>query len=241
MSNLELDEQFKGKSYSEILDELRDLKRKTATVYVPALCVAYKKEHLTMENEEIKERVMDDCLEIGLWSESHIRGCFPKWVNRAYPLNTKRFKETLNSPKEVALQQKLDLLSKTIKQLPEPPREQEGEDDDPVEYYGSTLSESKEKEKPTPEYLYGEVIDGIGQAWCALANTDHIPGVNEDVLVEYLKPSDKHRLHMFKGLDYPRAAYCINVLTWMDMTIQRTLRMWQDIQKEPDNKREIQR
>lgn len=242
MSDIQTEQRFEGKSYDEILDELKNLKRKVGYLYIPALCVAYKREHLTMENEEIKERVMTDCLEIGLWTEGTIYVYFPKWINREYPLNRKKFEETLNTSKEVERQKNLDLLSKTIHQIPEPPKITEPEPEEPSHVeVDEGPTEPQERYVPTPMEMYEGAIHGFDKSWQYLTNKKHIipAGGAQDVLLTHLKPSDKLRLRMFKGLDKQRAIYFHNMLVSMEMLIKRSLDMWDELKKE-DTAKEIQ-
>jgi len=251
----------KTKKYDAVGDKVRKLLGATGATYIPDLCDALAEDwypHLRHDMinrfeepvNEIRNKVLNDWSkernENGEWKTRSIEDWFPKWLkNQEY---IERFKDRKSPSKDSekfrneAQGQKntLDNVANALPPVPE--EEQDIGQQKKTSYSGTGRSwEPTQKEKATPEELYTEVVKGLERAWIAMTDKDHLPGVKEDVLLDYIKPSDKHRLRMLKGLGYGEAVNCINILTWTDMCIQRTLRMWKDISKDMQKKNAIER
>lgn len=255
----------KTPNYDKISNNVKKLLTATAATYIPELCDALRKDWFPRatnstfareENkpvrDEIRERILDDWSNQRNWSDSpwgddSIRQWFPDWlknpamiepnkINSAKGNAAKKYKQILGS-----LSPKI-FNEKTIDQLPEVPKqlltehEEEEEEGGPTQWGSGTIVEPTEKYTPTPEKLYEDAIHGLAKAWSALTNADHIPGIAEDVFLDYIKPSDKHRLRILKGLDEGSATHLINVLVYTHMVIKRTVQAWNDMQKENTKK-----
>jgi hypothetical protein len=242
------------KNYDEIGKQVRKLIAATAATYIKKLCEALRKDWypgITDEGfrgdkdiqDDIRDKVLNDYArernedtnDYG-WAESTILRYFPTWLK-----NPKAQEGTEIGRAAIALkryEQKIDQSFRNFdrleKTLPDAPRlTQEVEEDPLVSYSGTgTIYEPPEKYVPTPEDLYEDIIHGYANAWYALTNKNHIPGINEDVLLDYIKPSEKHRLRILKGIDEAKVTHLINMMTWSHMLIKRTIEMWNEIQKE---------
>lgn len=239
----EILENTSEKSYDELLEDLKRLQRVSARLYVPALCVAYKREHLTLENDEIRRHVKNDCLLIGLWkSESTITEAMPKWI-RTERLNTRKLEEAINSPEEQTRQQETSLLTRTTEQI-ETELSTEQEPESETTYSEGTVYEAPHAEMPHPMDVYTDTVKSAEKLWSALTTTNiHkptklIPAETSDPLIDFIKPSRKIWLRTLKGLEQPDVNHMLKCLIWLDKLIQDRLKDAQEIIKE---KTEIQK
>jgi hypothetical protein len=226
----DVDEQFMGKTYEEILEDLKRLNRVTAKAFIPALCVAYKRKHTDIENKEIKKQVLKDCLEIGFWSQSTIEHNFPKWVTNNYPLTRKKFEEVSNSPEEKKNESNVEVFSETAKYI-------EKEQTQPELVIPSITLPS---EGEGPIVLYEDAVRAAEKLWMTLTDEPRLNVTEEqDVLLDHIKPSRQHRLAILKGLDSYRARHYQMVLIWLEKLLQDTLKQCLEVAKE--EKEEITR
>ena len=249
----QLAEQFEGMTYSDLILQLKQFRGKIigyAKDYIPALCVLYKREHLTMTHEDIKRQVTNDCLALELWTALTIKVSLPKWVNRTYPLNTKRFKSDLNSTAAAAAEQEAEQVQERIKaynqsMLEFPDREdlqaeqeEEKQQQQSTSYKQVTKAEPKPVETPDPTEVYNKTVRAAASFWSALTTTDanrpskFIPSNTRDAYVDFIKPTRNARLSLFKGLEPMQVKLLIMNLIWIDMLIQDTLKMSKELGRE---------
>jgi hypothetical protein len=232
---IEEDEQFKGKTYKQILEELERLRKVTAKTYVPALCLAKVRENPTTRNIDIREQVMKDCLKIGLWTKRTIMSYFPKWVTRKYS-DKKKLRETRNSPVEQVREQIIAVFGQTLdnieQELETAEQKEEEEEAGGISYDTGSVKEPK-SDLPSPTKLYESGVKAASRLWKNLTNTGKLTAANTvDVLNDHIKPSREFRLRLLKGLDPYEYAHYQRVLIWTDRMIQDTLRLCQEINKE---------
>lgn len=235
LEEIDNDTQFEGKNYDEILAQIKRLKDISGKAFIPALCVAYKREHITLENVDIKNHVVTDCLEIGLWTELTIEHYLPKWVTRTYPLNRKKFEDVSNSPEEQQSEQNAEVIVKTLDFIEQEQerKEKDKEDQSAEATSAGGPSQPKEKELLSPIKLYEKGVKSSEKLWTALTGKDRLIASDKiDVLLEHIKPTRKYRLRIFKGLDTARANHYQMVLVWLDKLIQDTLKDCLEINRE---------
>jgi len=169
---------------------------------------------------------------------------FPKALeygrSEAGQVRAERMRQASAEKYKQKVQNEMKTIGKIVTQSVEPPKEKPIEpgytDDDDTSYRsygGGSYQRSEDDQAPSPREFFEDIIHGLGDAWRGLTNTHRLPGVAEDVLVDFIKPSDKHRLRILKGLDEADAAHFANVLAWTDMVIRRTLVAYNEMQKEP--------
>ena len=207
LEEIDNDTQFEGKNYDEILAQIKRLKDISGKAFIPALCVAYKREHITLENADIKNHV----------------------------LNIEKFTEIVNSPEEQQSEQNADVFVKTLDFIEQEQerKEKDKEDQSATATSAGGPSQPQEKELLSPIKLYEKGVKSSEKLWTALTGKDRLIASDKiDVLLEHIKPTRKYRLRIFKGLDTARANHYQMVLVWLDKLIQDTLKDCLEINRE---------
>ncbi len=63
------------------------------------------------------------------------------------------------------------------------------------------------KPQPTTEQSHRRAMRGLTKAWKGSTGYDKLPKPGEDVLLDYIKPSEEHWIRILKGLDEGRKAH----------------------------------
>jgi hypothetical protein len=206
-----------SKSYAQLLGELRDLVRKTGTVYVPQLCEALAVENPLMSNIEVRNRVHLD-LE-GIWTRGSIETFFPSWVLRPGSVaGAKKGWETRNARKLQTLKKISETFEKV--ELPPPPAmptprqaasDITGEEFEEIEETGiSEEMDSKLAEIGMGRFgsqgktLYSvlaEINGGLARVFKGLTEAKVMPTVEDDLLVDFIRPTREFRKSLALELD----------------------------------------
>ncbi len=234
----------------------------TAATYIPESCDALRQDwfpsmtdEIMKKNPAVQEAIREKILDTyatervydGVWKESSIKVFLSPWlryveVQESHKSNQQKATEAAqqkawNKFSKQVTEQK-NRLNHIVEQLPEAPKEEAEEQSEESETTGkATVYEPKPKELPTPLESYELGVRAIEKLWESLTNVDHTPGAKEDVFNEYIKPSDKFRLRLWKGLDEGRAIHYHDLLVWTETVVKRTLDLWDEIQGEKADKK----
>jgi len=249
----------KTKKYDMVADKVRKLLTATATTYIKELCEALSEDwypHLSHDTiqimeeprQEIRNKVLDDWSKErnpqgGLWKADSIEThYFPKWLKDQYfnrnPKGTLPLDDEnrLKKFSQKAEQQKstLDNIAKNLPDVPEEEQEIGRQEPEPtVINYSQGISQSNKKPKPTPQELYEAGVTHAEKLWMDLTGLDSlITSDQTDALIDFVKPTRQYRLRIFKGLDEQRSVHYQNCLIRLDVLIQDTLKMCQEINSE---------
>jgi hypothetical protein len=66
---------------------------------------------------------------------------------------------------------------------------------------GKIVENWQPKPQPTAEQSYRRAMRGLTKAWKGSTGYDKLPRPGEDVLLDYIKPSEEHWIRILKGLD----------------------------------------
>ena len=194
----------KGKKTAEqLVKEYRQLQQREIGLYIDEICRAYKEENPGWTNRDIKNRVYEELSDIH--TRSYIENWWPDWIKdpsavergkmgRAAQLAHKKWEES----REAAL----NVLSETVKKLPEPPKlveqpQEEDTEDEELTDTGPLLESHGEPEdnKDVMDFIK-EINVAQHDLWKALTRNDTMPHVHEDLVLDHIKPTRKFR----KGL-----------------------------------------
>ncbi len=210
-----------SKSYEQLLAEIKDLFRKSASVYVPELCTALAVEHTDWSNRQIRDKVSLD-LE-GYWVQGTIDNSLPSWI---FPpgrhAGGKKAYETRNARKLEQTHKMLVSLEKI--DLPPPPvtpREKpEDEEFEISEEMDAKLSEMGMgrfgSQGKTLSTVLGDINEGLARAFKSLTEARYMPTEDEDLIVDYIKPTREFRKSLALELDDKPRTYLHN---WLHYTI----------------------
>jgi hypothetical protein len=226
----------------------------TAATYIPESSEALRQDWFpTMSGEvmkknpavqeAIKEKILDtyavERTQDGVWKESYIGLYWTDWLKNPTIVETgsrnlekAREAKSLRKFLTIAEEQK-KTFDKVANSLPEAPKPTVEEPEEETQAIGEGTIYVPEKERlPTPIESYELGVRAIEKLWESLTNVDHTPGAKEDVFNEYIKPSDKFRLRLWKGLDEARAIHYHDLLVWTETVVKRALDTWDEIQRE---------
>ena len=239
----------KTRRYDAVSKKIYKLLTATAANYIPELAEALKDDwypHLSVDiikvhkgvQDEIRDKILDDYSHDrksgAPWASETIMNFFPDWLrNPNTQVASVESIKLANAAKryKANFEHQRGKFEEVVEHLPQPPREirpviqEDEEDETETTYRHVSEDELPKKHEPEPFELYEDGLDGISKAWKALTGIDHLPGQNEDVLLDYIKPTRKHRLRVFKGLDERTSNWYQWALVYMDKLIQDTLRM----------------
>jgi hypothetical protein len=243
--------------YDELLQEAEDKSEElvgkanhvTLEYYVPLLCERLRArdfaavdletsdfKDIKKMRDEIKATVYQDC---PWWEPESIKHYWPEWAKDEWLSDLRKaeaekrrpeFSETTSLKEEESSQKsqkEFNLVSSVMSQIQLPPKPIDKE---------TRLPMPQDKELKSPLELYGDAVDSIADLWKAIADKDNIPTKSHDVQVDYIQKSRKFRLRMLKGLDEDRRAHFHNQLVWLEMLINDTLNMDNQLIKEEDEK-----
>jgi len=115
----------------------------------------------------------------------------------------------------------------------EPPKEDEEEEEKSTSRAIGQSQSSSKKYQPTPQELYESGVTDAEKLWTDLTGLDDlITSEQTDPLIDFIKPTRQYRLRIFKGLDEQRSIHYQNCLIRLDMLIQDTLKMSQEISRD---------
>lgn len=210
-----IQKQKSTKSYAELLEEFANTKKRIAVIYIPLLCEAMRNENPDMSYMEIKEKVVGDAVEQG-WNEPYIVRCLPSWIIAADPNRDYHRERVLkswesrNKNKLKLLHQKAELINREISEPPEAKQEP-----------GYSISEEKmddlgftgygEKGK-TMFSILQEIKGGAEECFRGLCDDKTMPYADEDLLVDYIKPTREYRLNIALELNKSDRADLHNVM-----------------------------
>ena len=66
---------------------------------------------------------------------------------------------------------------------------------------GKIVENWQPKPQPTAEQSYRRATRGLTKAWKKSTGYDKLPKPEEDVLLDYIKPSEEHWIRILKDLD----------------------------------------
>lgn len=95
-----------------------------------------------------------------------------------------------------------------------------------------TPDRSRGRHKKTPIELYEDACSGIEGIWQALAGVKTFPNNTSDVVLEYIKPSRDHWLHIIKGLEHRESVHIYNLCVWTSQLIADRIKIWKESQSD---------
>jgi hypothetical protein len=250
------------KKYDAVAKKIRKLLSASAQTFIPELCEALKEdwfaeythEHLKQVKEardNIRDKVFEDwSYEHGgrysddnIWSDRTIRINFPDWlrdpilqVNKVEALRmaneAKMHKKTCITERE---KQKLEDIATKLPDsviLPKP-KEPSYEGDDLDLEGGQRFTALGEKGK-TASYMKGNITYHSARLFEALTEIDHLPYKDEDLTVEYIKPTRDYRKNLILELDEQSRKTVWNSLGSVEAAIQDMLDLLEEEMKKDD-------
>jgi len=183
------------KSYSELLADIKKIFSQTAAVYIPQLCEALKEEQPDYTNGEIQRTIERD-LE-GINTPLTIYQYLPTWMRdeKASQGSYKSW-ETRNANKLKKAKENFALI--TSNPIAEPPAQKEEDED--IEFGDKELM-TFGKEGKTILRQVGDVTHGCGVLFEALTGIDHLPHNDEDLTLDYVKPTRDKRKSIIEESD----------------------------------------
>lgn len=216
------------KSYAELLEEFMSTKKRIAVVYIPLLCEALKDENPDMKYTDIKDKIVYDAEQQG-WDKQYILRCLPSWLVEDDPrhkLAVKNWeKRHANQIKESY--KKFDLYTK---QTPEPPEPKESYEHEDLDLEGGRLAIYGEKGKLISQQK-GDITYHTARLFEALTEIDHLPHKDEDLILDYVKPTRQYRKSLILELDEQSRKTVWNALGAVEAVIQDTLDLLEEEQK----------
>jgi hypothetical protein len=187
----------KRKSYQEILDDVRAIFSKTAAVYIPEMCRALKEEQPGYTNSDIQRKIEIDLRDIN--TPLTIYTFLPPWMR-----DDKRSQQAAKAW-ETKNQKKIDAVRKNLTELKEidlaePPKEKESYEGEDLDLEGGRLATYGEKGRSISG-MKGNITYHGARLFEALTESDHLPYNDEDLIVDYIKPSREHRKSFVLELD----------------------------------------
>lgn len=186
------------KEYDRKFEEIKDITSKTKQKYVPELCEILRKADPTLKGKEIGDKVKQDCEDRLGWNWDTVQQYLPSFaVNEKASQSAKKRYEAQN-------REKLEKISKIFGNLqsvniPPPPEPKERSS------YSEELDEkltdiglgSYGEGGKTIFGIRGDIHQGARICFRALCDDKEIPyGADEDVLVDYIKPTREYRLNI---------------------------------------------
>jgi hypothetical protein len=216
-----------SKTYDELLSEVKNLFRKSASVYVPELCQALAVEHTDWSNKEIQNKVYLD-LE-GFWSTHTIRDSLPSWILKpGYVAGAKKGWETKNANKLKSSSKILETFEKV--DLPPPPatpktRESEDEEFEEIsEDMDAKLTELGMgrfgSQGKTLRSVLGDINHGLAGTFKALTETKDMPTETDDLLVDFIRPTREFRKSLALELEHKHRTQLHNWCHYASVVIE---------------------
>lgn len=207
-----------------------------ATVFIPDLCEDLKEDWYPKASyeeikktdyirNEFKHKVMEDWAidkdksGKGVWWPQLISMLWPWWLESEKMTMTRAYRQYRSFMADVDKTARKTILD-VPKKTPDPP------------------SKEEEKEKPgvkhrrildTPEAIYDDVMDAIGEIWERLFDYGGGPGPDVDIDSTVVAPSDKYRLRLLKGLGPAERKALINQIEHMNVACIGFLKHARDV------------
>ena len=218
-----------GYDYKQVFDEWEAHNKTSAKAYIGAACIALVQKNPYMSNKEVRQTVKGEAIKRRLCAENTAQQYLPDWSRREYNKKDDNFIQHIKlfeDDRTEAYQSTIENYKAADEQLTET-LEQE-----PEKSYteGGTIGKA-DKEPLTPWDIYDKSINAFGRAFKLLTDTKHIPGPSEDFLIDYVKPSEKYRLRMLKGIDDDSAAHFINMTIYVNRLTKHILEEWNELKK----------
>lgn len=232
--------------------------------YIPELCEALKDEnykHIDLETSEpekimkmcnsIKAQVTRDC---HWWSPDNIRHYWPEWLKDQYFVDLARANNekrraalvekisTREEEKDSVAQSELNLLSSVMHDVkisravqnsftgiePEEPEQRD------IETQLAPEMQSVGEEGKSVMEIYGEIIKSADALSRALTQQERLPAINEDVILDYVKPTRPARKAFVEEL---KTAQFLSInslqrsLAYLDYVLGDMLEILEDTQR----------
>lgn len=214
------------KTYQQLLDEVKSMMSNTAAIFIPQLCEALKEERPELTNEEIQADIYRDCH--GIWEDSTIYKSFPSWIyDQGAVKRSKKGWETRYA-NELRSAEKLSAQLTRI-HIPEPKLETKIQDTD-IELEDAELTKYGDKGK-TLLTKYGDITRPIAELFSGLTEHEYMPHVDEDVILDHIKPTREYRRGIVLELDEEKRTTLHNWLAWVDLAIHDMLALIQEADK----------
>jgi hypothetical protein len=224
-------ERLQGKSFDELIAEIDFISKKTASIYIPELFEASRREHPDWTKRQHETRIQDAVK--NHWSYQTVLYHEPQdWKNQERVESGKKGKlaqiAQANKEKEDSIRQtELDLMRYAIKTMEDVEQQYEEEGT-------STAVPVPEEEKlatgkefgPTPLELYERSLRGFEKSWMALTGEDHlIASAADDLTQHHIAPTRKVRVKLVKGLDEQRRLHLRNCATYMIAVLEDVVKI----------------
>lgn len=230
---IEQREKRKGnkKSYDEIKTEFLDAKSKVGYKYIPWMCEALKEENPEWTNQEIQGKIYFDL--DGEFVHTYIRDKLPSWVHDDKAVKrVKKAWETRNASKLDASIKKIEELSKIDIPVPHLFSEDLGEGEE----LGEPLLESYGGRSENLLTLYSNIKQPCQDLFRALTNKE-LPGLYEDIILDYIKPSREFRKGIIYDIDESMRVGLYNALTQTDHAIHDMLKVIDEVNNDKQKKK----
>jgi hypothetical protein len=200
--------------YYKTFDEIRSITSRTKQAYVPILCKRKRAGWQDMSNEDLQNEVVNDCENKLGWNPNTVYGYIPTEF-RASNVNIearkiKKFQkiERENAPKvEQALKYFEKITELPIEEIEEP----EPEPLSDQEYHDLGLATYGTSDK-TMHTIRNDIHQHARMLFRSLCDDKEIPYQDEDLLVDYIKPTREYRLTIAYELDKSQRAHLHNVM-----------------------------
>lgn len=248
------------KKYDAVAKKIRKLLSASAQTFIPELCEALKEDWFSeytkeriKEVKEARDNIRDKVLrdwsyesggrysEDNIWSDRTIERWFPDWL-RDPVKQTDSHQEKLARMRETKLNKKLCLNQAQKEKLddiatklpdnviPPPPSEPSYEGEELDLEGGQRFTALGEKGK-TPSYMKGNITYHSARLFEALTEIDHLPYKDEDLIVEYIKPTRQYRKSLILELDEQSRKTVWNSLGSVEAVIQDMLDLLEEEMK----------
>jgi hypothetical protein len=195
------------KTREQVKEEFKNAIKRTYGVFVRELAEAIRDENplwIGRENlesnvkDEIRELVYSDCEELGL-NQNSVASYIPSWLEKERNRQrTLRAWETRNAAKlEASIKKYAEL--KNI-ELPEPPQPKEPEPISEEKLHDLGLGSYGESHKSVHR-VRNEIHEGIRLLFKALCDDKDLPNDQDDLIVDYIKPTREYRLGLAMEFD----------------------------------------
>lgn len=247
------------KKYDEVSKKVRKLLSATGQTFVPELCEALKEDwfaeytHEQIKNvkearENIRDKIYEDWSsehgkysEDNIWLDVSINHWFPDWLRN--PIRqTESAKERQERMREASLLKRISISTAQKQKLedvatklpdtviPPKPKDQSYEGEELDLEGGQRFTALGEKGK-TASHMKGNITYHSARLFEALTEIDHLPYKDEDLIVEYIKPTRQYRKSLILELDEQSRKTVWNSLGSVEAVIQDMLDLLEEEMK----------
>lgn len=199
----------------------------------PAVQEAMKEE---IYNLFAKERIHD-----GVWKESAIENWLrpwlrdvdrQEWTKNSIRKATEVRLEKIRNKYLAKLEDEKRVMDRLVNRLPEPVKEEEEEPEVTTGGWSTGPSKYQKLGEETKSSLtkMGDVRDACRELWTALTDKEHMPHLDEDLIVNHIKPTREYRKFIYE-LDEHEQAGLYNWLVYTDAALHDMLEILEEAKK----------